>query len=147
MDYQKCTKCNQRKKESEFNWRDQEKTWRHRMCKKCHSQYRKDHYQKNRQKYINKAMRWNSSQKKKIYEFLFAYLKDHPCVDCGEKDVIVLDFDHKENKKMEISSMSHNCHSIESIKKEIGKCEVRCANCHRRRTSQERKYWKTLMGG
>lgn len=56
------------------------------------------------------------------------------CVDCGEKNHIVLDFDHLQNKKYNISRMIHDGFSWEAIKKEIAKCEVVCANCHRIRT-------------
>ena len=56
------------------------------------------------------------------------------CVDCGERNPIVLDFDHLKDKKYNISRMIHDGHSWASIKKEIKKCEVVCANCHRIRT-------------
>lgn len=56
------------------------------------------------------------------------------CVDCGEKNHIVLDFDHLKNKKYNISRMIHDNFSWAAIKKEIAKCEVVCANCHRIRT-------------
>jgi hypothetical protein len=41
---------------------------------------------------------------------LVAYLKEHPCVDCGE----------------------------------IDKCDVRCANCHRRRTAADFGWWRHM---
>ena len=56
------------------------------------------------------------------------------CLDCGEKNHIVLDFDHLTNKKYNISRMIHDGFSWAAIKKEIAKCEVVCANCHRIRT-------------
>lgn len=56
------------------------------------------------------------------------------CVDCGEKNHIVLDFDHLKNKKYNISRMIHDGFSWKAILKEIEKCEVVCANCHRIRT-------------
>jgi hypothetical protein len=56
------------------------------------------------------------------------------CVDCGEKNHVVLDFDHLKNKKYNISRMIHDGFSWAAIKKEIAKCEVVCANCHRIRT-------------
>lgn len=66
--------------------------------------------------------------------FTRAYLAIHPCVDCGESDTIVLEFDHVRGEKIDsICKMSADSRSIDSIKKEIEKCEVRCANCHRRR--------------
>lgn len=64
------------------------------------------------------------------------YLKDHPCVDCGEDDVIVLEFDHVRGEKVNhVSTMIHSTRSIEQIFDEIAKCEVVCANCHKRRTA------------
>ena len=63
------------------------------------------------------------------------YLKEHPCVDCGETDPIVLEFDHIRDKHKEISRLISDGVSFEMIQKEIEKCEVRCANCHRKRTA------------
>jgi hypothetical protein len=56
------------------------------------------------------------------------------CKDCGESNPIVLDFDHLKDKKYNISRMIHDGFSWKAIKKEIEKCEVVCANCHRIRT-------------
>jgi hypothetical protein len=56
------------------------------------------------------------------------------CVDCGINNHIILDFDHLKDKKYNISRMIHNGFSWAAIKKEIAKCEVVCANCHRIRT-------------
>jgi len=56
------------------------------------------------------------------------------CVDCGVTNPIVLDFDHLHDKKYNVSRMIHDGFSWAAIKKEIAKCEVVCANCHRIRT-------------
>ena len=56
------------------------------------------------------------------------------CTDCGESNPIVLDFDHLKYKKYNVSRMIHDGFSWKAIKKEIEKCEVVCANCHRIRT-------------
>ena len=56
------------------------------------------------------------------------------CVDCGETNHVVLDFDHLKDKKYNISRMIHDGFSWAAIKKEMAKCEVVCANCHRIRT-------------
>lgn len=58
------------------------------------------------------------------------------CVDCGEQNHIVLDFDHLRDKKYNISRMIHDGFSWKAIMREINKCEVVCANCHRIRTYQ-----------
>lgn len=56
------------------------------------------------------------------------------CVDCGEKNHIVLDFDHLRDKKYNVSRMIHDGFSWKAIMREVSKCEVVCANCHRIRT-------------
>lgn len=68
-------------------------------------------------------------------QLIFEYLLGHPCVDCGEADVVVLEFDHVYGeKKYNISDLVRRYSCWETIKAEIAKCEVRCANCHRRIT-------------
>lgn len=66
--------------------------------------------------------------------FIAHYLESAPCVDCGEADVVVLDFDHVGVKRYGVVELAYREASIASLKREIGECEVRCANCHRRRT-------------
>lgn len=56
-------------------------------------------------------------------------LKVGGCVDCGNKNLTVLQFDHvRETKTRVVSKMVQG--SFETLEKEIAKCEVRCANCH-----------------
>jgi len=65
-------------------------------------------------------------------EFILSYFKSHHCVDCGESNPVVLDFDHiGNNKSIDVSLMVWQTHSIKSIECEISKCEIRCSNCHR----------------
>lgn len=144
MSLMRCPKCFQYKKPELFNWKDKKNGKRHIVCSACHVIYRKIHYIRNRKKYIQKAKRWNTAQKEKIKGLLFKYLSEHPCVDCGEKDIAVLDFDHRSEKSKEVSRMLKDSNSLELIQREIAKCEVRCANCHRRKTGLERGYWKMI---
>lgn len=65
------------------------------------------------------------------------FLLNHPCVDCGEKDLLVLEFDHiKGKKKASVGTLIARGKAADIILKEIAKCDVRCANCHRRKTGQ-----------
>ena len=76
-----------------------------------------------------------ASKTKQQYKKRLAEIKQASgCVDCGEDNHIVLDFDHLRDKKYNISRMIHDGFSWAAIKKEIAKCEVVCANCHRVRT-------------
>lgn len=66
------------------------------------------------------------------------HLLKNPCIDCGERDIVVLDFDHVTGEKdMSISDMIKSVRSVERFKNEILKCAVRCANCHRKKTARD----------
>lgn len=72
-------------------------------------------------------------------EWLYQYLLQHPCVDCGEEDPVVLEFDHLHGKEINISSAINNW-SIRRVQEEIDKCDVVCANCHRKRTAVDQDW-------
>lgn len=74
------------------------------------------------------------------------YLEQHACVDCGEFDPEVLDFDHLRDKRNNVSTMLWSGMLWKAIEDEIAKCEVRCANCHRRRTAREQGYDERKRG-
>jgi hypothetical protein len=78
--------------------------------------------------------------------FIANYLGSSPCVDCGEADVAVLDFDHVGVKRFGVVQLAYREASIASLEREIAECEVRCANCHRRRTIvQQRQFRHDLL--
>jgi len=72
----------------------------------------------------------------KVRKNVLEFLSNKSCLDCGERDPIVLDFDHRERavKFKSINMMMSGHYSWDSVLKEIGKCDIRCANCHRRKT-------------
>ena len=72
-------------------------------------------------------------------ERMYNYLLDHPCVDCGETNPLILEFDHIEPDQKEFGVMSKvDVIPWEKLFLEIEKCVVRCANCHRIRTHEQR---------
>ena len=79
--------------------------------------------------------------KKKMMQFY----KLNPCVDCGETDPRVLDFDHINNKKYNVSTLISKEYSWESILEEASKCEIRCANCHRKKTAIEQNHYTNRL--
>lgn len=62
------------------------------------------------------------------------------CTQCTEKHPACLDFHHKDpsTKLFEVSGRGLTNHSRSAILDEIAKCEVLCANCHRKHHWNER---------
>lgn len=65
---------------------------------------------------------------------VLAVLLGSSCADCGEKDLVVLEFDHVGPKRDSVVNLACQEYSVRALRQEIAQCEVRCANCHRRRT-------------
>jgi hypothetical protein len=70
------------------------------------------------------------------------YLKKHPCKQCGETRIVVLEFHHRDpkDKKYRIAQLSGQGNSLDRLIKEVEKCDVLCANCHRLITAQQFNY-------
>lgn len=65
--------------------------------------------------------------------------KNKPCMDCGEAHPwFVMDFDHRDPsaKTANVSLMINRPRGV--ILAEIEKCDLVCANCHRKRTHRQR---------
>lgn len=105
---------------------------------------RREHYYKNKEVYIERAKKRNALERLKIEDWLVQYLSTHPCIDCGETDIVVLEFDHRDDitKVYNVGSMRRDAKSLAAVMREVGKCDVRCANCHRRRTATQFGWWK-----
>lgn len=56
------------------------------------------------------------------------------CADCATGDRDVLEFDHRSEKRNNVINLACSEYSLEVLEAEIAKCDIRCANCHRRRT-------------
>ena len=85
----------------------------------------------------SKFAKWSKDRRIRVRKLVFEYLLTHPCIECGERDIIVLEFDHRAQytKKFDVMSATHG-HSWKTIEAEIKKCDVVCANCHKRRTAK-----------
>src|SRR5439155_151817 len=130
-----ATRTENRRRIMEFPFRSLVRQTRQWICLACQRAYTKDWYHRNREKQIAAAYVRRVRQAKHLGRKIRDYLTDHSCVDCGESDVDVLDFDHLRDKRADVSRLVHTAVSWELVVAEIAKCEVRCANCHRRRTA------------
>jgi hypothetical protein len=142
----RCAMCGETKPEDDFMWHRKAKGKRDAYCRPCRADYKKAHYAANKQRYIDNANAWNAKLLRKRVAWLLDYFKTHPCVDCGETDPLVLEFDHLRNKSFAISAGLHYRNWSELLR-EIEKCEVRCANCHRRRTARNGGFGRVLLTG
>lgn len=111
------------------------------MCKPHHREYGREHYRNNKQAYIDKARKRNSEVKSKHMRIVIEHLRSNPCVDCGQDDIEVLQFDHRDpaEKVAEISRLLTG--ATQRLLDEIGKCDVRCANCHVKKTRRQLGWW------
>ena len=107
-------------------------------CKPCKRKYDRDYWEKTKWLRNIRKTEHKRLRKERNVGHILEYLKRHPCKDCGETDPVVLEFDHRGDKNYHISEMSD--FSLSNLKAEIAKCDVRCANCHRRKTAIEFNY-------
>ncbi len=105
--------------------------------------YTAEWYKKNKKSVIKRSKESNKLNSKRNQDFVRQIKESNPCKDCGVKyPHYIMDFDHLTNDKMyEVGNMTSHAFSIETIQKEIDKCDLLCSNCHRART------WKRLHNG
>lgn len=98
-------------------------------------EYHNEYYRNNPKRQAD-IRRYKAEAVARNKKFVDDYLKTHPCVKCGEQDIIVLEFDHRNSaeKDRSVSKMATVGVSVEKLKAEMDKCDVLCANCHRRKT-------------
>jgi hypothetical protein len=130
-----CSKCAIDKPENEYRWRNRAKSIRRKQCKECFRGYDTAHYRRSATRRADTKER-SITHRKKMRSIVLEYLVTHNCVDCGEDDPVVLEFDHRDRltKTAAISNLIENG-SVTALLVEIDKCDIRCANCHRRRTA------------
>jgi hypothetical protein len=139
-----CTRCGETKNVDEFAWRNIARGKRDGYCRTCRAAYKQEHYAKNRARYIANAARRNARELERRTRYLLDFLRTHPCVDCGETDPIVLEFDHLTDKLFNVSTGLRD-RAWASVLAEMEKCEVVCANCHRRRSALRGGYLRAMV--
>jgi len=135
----RCGRCGQIQAVDAFGFRWKSRGVRHTICQGCQAVYRAAYNVRIGPLRLHARIREHTERyRDRNRLFVDAYLRSHPCVDCGEPDIIVLEFDHVgETKTRSISVMLKHATSLATLQAEIAKCQVRCANCHRRRTAQQ----------
>ena len=142
----KCSKCGLMLPVSDFQIRDREKgTYRNR-CLECRREYDRAYYKRNADKYKQYRRSNQPRYRAKRRYLLMEYLSTKRCVDCGIADPVVLELDHvRGDKEFNIADKVF-MYAWSRVLREIEKCEVRCANCHRRKTARDFKWFKGDFG-
>jgi hypothetical protein len=121
----RCIKCKKLLPTDNFSKRADNLYKRRNVCKKCVK--------------IQTTI-WRHKNPKKISRLCARYYKElkdlknkvlalNPCIVCKEKRIGCLDFHHLDPSIKE--SNVTRCHSSKKLMKELTKCVVLCANCHR----------------
>jgi 5-methylcytosine-specific restriction endonuclease McrA len=138
-----CTKCYVQKQEDDFFVKDKKTGLLHAQCKQCYKQRRiltyKIHYKKYREQYLKRARIRRHEKRSEYREGMLKYLNGKQCVVCNESDPRVLEFDHIDpgDKSFNISQGVKLGYTWDEILLEIQKCQLLCANCHKKKTSEQ----------
>ena len=112
-----CSSCGDHLPLEAFNrHRDGHQWW----CRECFRAYFRARGDRHRKQSRAAQERRLASRR----SYVFAYLDSHPCVDCGEDDLRVLDFDHVEPRVSYVADLVRRCASQEELAAEVARCEV-----------------------
>jgi hypothetical protein len=140
MGEKRCTTCHRLLPLADFNVRRSAPDGHQPRCRACCREW----YVLNRAGQKRRVVQRNRRVRAEHRERLTDYLLEHPCVDCGEADVRVLDLDHEDpaQKSQNVGRLVTLALPWATVLAEIDKCSVRCANCHRRRTAGAQGWWR-----
>jgi len=135
----RCSRCRRWLELSAFSRSADRRDGLQNKCRECCRAYAREHYEANVRYYVEKAKRWKkgaaqeslASRRRSLRE-----AKAVPCADCGNAyPYWVMDFDHvRGDKSFNIAGGVLTGRA--RLESEVAKCDVVCANCHRRRTWQ-----------
>lgn len=148
----KCSVCILEKDISEFYVKNKITGRLHAQCKSCYAEKRKLFYQQHYAKYGNayreRAKQRRASVKILLQDNLYKYLEGKSCISCGFADMRALEFDHIDatGKRFGVARAINSGYAWSEIEKEIKKCRILCANCHRIRTAEQFGWRKWHLG-
>lgn len=115
METKVCSKCKLEKPLSEFYPHKEHKDGVMSMCKECFNKLCTD--------------RW--IKRKKHYIELLGGECEHCHIKLNDTNYAIFDFHHKDPNTKEYSWTKLRLFSDSRVKKELSKCQLLCANCHR----------------
>ena len=152
MESKTCAKCHTTKPISEFHKDSRQRSGTTSRCKKCTIAYKKDYYHsqggkqivaKHREKYREKIKEYSKKYRennrnspfKNKRKLEFCIYKGGCCAECGfeatEKTIAAFDFHHVNPSEKEYTPSDMLMFEKSKVVKELDKCILLCANCHR----------------
>jgi len=144
-----CTKCARQLPLSNYFTRSTAKSSYHSQCKDCYKHQRNNsypaHYIKKGHIYRSRAINSQARKRDEFHRRMLEVLRNQACSDCNESDIRVLEFDHidETKKSFSISQSVRLNKSWAQTVAEMKKCRVLCANCHKKRTAVQFKWYKS----
>lgn len=131
-----CSRCGEEKSHEDFNKRSASPDGLQPLCRSCGNELSRDYYANNSDRLKDSVKENKNRYKARNRDYVYSYLIENPCVDCGITDIRLLEFDHRpgEEKKNGVCGLASWSISLETLKAEIAKCDVRCKNCHTLKT-------------
>lgn len=109
-----------------------------RVCKPCMVATAKAHREAN----LDKSREHNRRYAARGRLFLLEYLTKHPCIQCGEDNPILLDFDHLDPATKSFSVSNRTTVHPRLLEKEIAKCQILCVRCHRLKNADQLNWYQ-----
>jgi hypothetical protein len=128
----RCGRCKQSRPLLDFNRRSASRDGLQSLCRDCNRANARMYYSVNREAHVQRISAAKGGRRARALQLVGRHLLTHPCIDCGETDVRVLDFDHRDraDKGTEVMRLAQGGHALSTIAAEMAKCDVRCRNCH-----------------
>lgn len=138
-----CNDCKQMKVEVDFSKNRLKHDGLSTYCKLCNGVRQKRYYRdpKFNEQY-KRGIQLSKRLRRQALHARVAELKSVPCVDCKRTfPPVAMDFDHLPGfeKEANVAVLVAEGASLEKVLREVEKCEVVCACCHRIRTDRRQK--------
>lgn len=142
MDGKVCVTCHVWLPMTAYNERARAKDGHQARCRACSRAW----YEENKVEHRKNVRRRNDRVRRELQEVVRRHLLAHPCVVCGETDLRVLEFDHRDPaaKRASVGVLQGGSFSLARLLEEIDRCDVKCANCHRIRTMGDCDSWRVV---
>lgn len=126
---QRCGRCDLVLPDVCFNRHGTRRQW---WCRECFRAY----FRARGALHRDQSSAALSKRRQRAKAALRAHLRAHPCADCGERDIVVLECDHVRGRRHGIAGLVATGAPLATLREELARCDVVCVNCHRRRTTR-----------